>query len=122
MDEIKDFLSRYKYRKDIDGDRWTLLDGIGETRGDIHGDCEDFAYTVLWLMAGRSWLKFWWLVVSCQAVLWFVKTQYGEGHAVLWMRGHGWIDCNHREWSATPHYKKVFPYIAPSLALVLAVK
>lgn len=117
MDPTTDFKQRFRYQTDS-RDRWTLLNGLGP----VKGDCEDFAYTILWFMSGNSWVKFWWLILTCQAMFWWTKTGSGAGHVMLWMRGYGWIDCNHPDWSAQPHYPKIFPYIAPVLALVFIIK
>lgn len=113
------FLERYRYKADV-YDYWTLLDGgVGE----VQGDCEDFAYTMLWLISGESWWRFWWMIVTCQAMIWAVRfPKTGEGHAALWVRGQGWIDCNYPRWSPTSHYTKMFPFIAPLFALALAIK
>lgn len=116
--DITNFKQRYTYKSDVK-DHWTLLDGTGA----IHGDCEDFVYTILWIMSGKSWLRFWWMIITCQAMFWWTKMPVtGQGHIMLWMRGYGWIDCNHPDWSAAPHYQKVFPYVAPLLALALTIK
>lgn len=117
MDKIADFKKRYRYESDLT-DRWTLLDGDGIVRG----DCEDFTYTVLWLIADKSWMNFWWLLFSCQAMFWRTNIpKTGQPHAMLWVRGYGWIDCNFPAWSPAPIYPKVFPIIAPFIALALAM-
>ena len=119
MNPLTDLHTRYVYVRDLN-DRWTLLD---KPTGPLMGDCEDWAYTVLWLCAGKSWGRFWWLVCTFQAVLWWTKF-HGTGgpHVMLWVRGKGWTDSYYREWSATPKHPKKRPYVAPWLALVLLFK
>lgn len=118
--ELADFIARYRWRADA-RDNWNLLDSPSSD-GLFHGDCEDFALTVLWLMAGRSWLRVWWLVLTFQAMIWNVRAPSGETHAILWMRGHGWIDNIFPWWSDQCLHRRRFPYLAPILAATLLVK
>ena len=117
--DLSDLRARYVYTADK-ADRWTLLDA---PEGPLRGDCEDYALTALWICAGRSWWRLWWLVLTCQAMLWWTKFHGdGEPHVMLWVRGHGWTDSYYRDWSAKPHHPKRWPYAAPLLALVLIFK
>lgn len=118
--DLADFIACFHYRSDR-RDTWRLLREPGPD-GLFLGDCEDFALTVLWLMAGRSWLRLWWLVISFQAMIWNVRTAGGEAHAALWLRGHGWIDNIYPWWGECLPHRKRFPYLAPLLAAVLLVK
>ena len=45
-------------------------------------------------------------------------------HAVLWVKGRGWIDSTNREWRATPApHKRAWPVGAPALVgLAVAAK
>ena len=106
---VKDImLVTFSYKRDK-VESWDILrDGTSRK-----GDCEDFALTTLWLLADKSMVKFWWYLVSFQAVIWYVKAAgSGEGHAELWFRGE-WIDNIHPTWSDKAQNKKVFPYLFP---------
>lgn len=116
---LADLHARFVWTRDK-RDRWTLLDA---PKGPLRGDCEDFAYTTLWLLSGKSWARFWWLVCTFQAVFWFTRVHgKGEKHVMLWVRGKGFTGSLHPEWSAKPHHPRMVPYIAPILAFVLLVK
>lgn len=48
------------------------------------GDCEDYALTVLFLIANRSYLRmFLWLLTRKAKILHLIHKETGEGHAVL---------------------------------------
>ena len=109
---------RFRYRAD-GPDCWTLLDAPS---GVLQGDCEDFAITALWLICGKSWTKLWWRVATGRACIWQVRTSAGAPHACLWVKGSGWI-CNiHPQWQPKCPHRRVYPYLAPLMALKLAVK
>jgi hypothetical protein len=46
--------------------------------------------------------------------------EYAASAPDVWSRG--WIDNTKPQWSDTPHYPKLWPFIPPILALKLAVK
>jgi hypothetical protein len=86
------------------------------------GDCEDFALTLLYRLSGMSMLKFWWNVLTLQAVFWYVIAPTGQGHAVLWYKGK-WADNTMKNWYTTaemPH-KRRWPYPGPALLIKFAV-
>lgn len=103
MAEVRAFAGRFRYRGEA-RDRWSLLDGPGE----VHGDCEDFALTVAWIVAGRSWAGLFWAVLTCRVMFWHTRVD-GRGHMMLWVRGAGWIDSNHPGWSAWPKFRRLWP-------------
>ncbi len=109
-------IDRFIYKSDR-VDRWTIL---SDDRG-WEGDCDDFALTVLWQVAGKSWLRLWWLVLTCQAMIWRADTAAGP-HVMLWVKGRGWIDNWYPEWGPKPRHRRRWPYIAPLLAIVLLLK
>ena len=47
------------------------------------GDCEDYALTLLWLISGKSMLKFWFNLITFKAQIRRVITKNGGGHAIL---------------------------------------
>lgn len=101
--DVASFVARFRYRAEK-RDRWSLLDGPGL----VHGDCEDFALTVAWLVCGRSWGRLFWAVLLCRVVFWRARVS-GVGHMMLWVRGAGWIDNNYPQWSDTPKWRRVYP-------------
>ena len=118
-DPLADLKSRFVYTRDK-RDGWTLLSA---PTGPLHGDCEDWAYTALWLCAGKSWWRFWWMICTFQAVVWWTKFHgTGEPHVMLWVPGRGWTDSYYPDWSPAPRHPKKWPYLAPVLALVLLIK
>jgi predicted transglutaminase-like cysteine proteinase len=116
IDPLRELRARFKYKADA-RDKWSLLDGEN-----FAGDCEDFSLTALWLLAGRSWPRLWWMVLTFQAVFWHARLSNGGGHVMLWVRGHGWIDNIYPTWSPVPRIQRLFPIIAPGLALSLILK
>lgn len=115
LSALADFLARFEYRAD-DQDRWTLL------VHDPKGDCEDFALTVAWLLAG-GWWRFWWGVITFRFVFWqcWARGDRSAPHIALWVRGKGWIDNIHPNFGARQHPLR-FPLLAPVLALSLLLK
>ena len=98
------------------GDSWRIL----RAPGPIEGDCEDYALTLIWLLAGRSLWRFWWGLLSLRYVLWFCRVG-GEGHMVLWVRGHGWTDNLTRHFAEhlPKTHRRKWPYLVPTIALKL---
>jgi hypothetical protein len=95
--DIADLHARFVYTRDPGRDRWTRLDAA---LGPLRGDCEDWAYTMLWRIAGRSWRRFWWLVLSRRAQLW-------------WTKFHG---------TGEPHHPRLARYSTGLLAATLLIK
>jgi hypothetical protein len=118
MNPITDLIARFSYTADK-RDRWTLLDA---PTGPLRGDCEDYSLTALWICAGRSWLRLWWLVATFQAMIWLTRTASGQMHVMLWVRGRGWTDNIYPQWSSKCRHPKIAPYLAPLLAVVLLAK
>lgn len=118
LDEFKDVKSRFVYTRDPSLDRWK----IHKTDGQIKGDCEDFALTLLWQLSGRSMWKLWLNVIFMRAMIWHVTAYNGEGHAVLWYRGF-WADNMERRWYQTEEMRHTrrFPFIAPLMAVKLLI-
>ena len=112
---ISDLRKKFEYTSDkVDG--WRILKGDGPLRG----DCDDFAITALWIEADQSMVKFWWMLNTCQAAIWYTKTSRGVGHNMLWVKGKGWIDNNHPYWGER-QYRKIFPWPTPAIALKMGV-
>lgn len=67
----------------------------------VDGDCNDFALTMAWDLAGRNLIKFLIHLIIGKSVIWWVWSEYNgivPKHVALYHRGKGWIDSNHIEW------------------------
>ena len=118
-DPLTDLQSRYVYTRDT-RDRWTLLSA---PTGPLHGDCEDWAYTALWLCAAQSWRRFWGMIWRREASLWWTRF-HGTGgpHVMLFVRGRGWTDSYYPGWSDHPKHPELRRYGVIKLALTLILK
>lgn len=106
----------FTYERDWMLDAWVIRRSLGR----LTGDCEDFALVLAWRLAGRSWRRFLWHLLTCKSVIWHCTSTAGGGHAVLWHRGAGWADNMAPYWArCTPHRRR-FPWVFPGLALKLA--
>lgn len=114
-DSLDELRARFAYKLDKK-DTWTLLGGEN-----WQGDCEDFSLTALYLTAGKSWLRLWWMVITFQAMFWRADTANGP-HMMLWVKGKGWIDNWYPTWSNQARHKKRYPLVAPLLAMTLLLK
>lgn len=115
-DAVHEFIASFRYLADGQ-DRWTLID-----QPPHQGDCEDFALTVAWLIAG-SWLRFWWGVLTFRFVFWqsWARGDRKSPHIALWVRGKGWIDNIHPAFGPRRHPLR-WPLLPPALALILLFK
>ena len=103
----------FVYTSDVGGERWRIMKPTPE--GKLEGDCEDYALTTLYYAADKSSLKFWFYLLTFQAVIWHCVTINGTQHAQLWFRGR-WIDNIGNTWSKTRRHKLRFPYPSPLVA------
>ncbi len=111
---VRDLRRRFTWRRDAGGDSWRILRDLD---GPLVGDCEDYALTLAWILAGRSVWGLWRDVLLLRSVVWFCVTEGGQGHAMLWRRGLGWSDNIWRGWSPAPRHRRRFPLLAPLLAV-----
>jgi hypothetical protein len=94
---MEDFAKRFVYRSDKAIDSFRV---IWREAGGMHGDCDDFAITALWLAEGKSMLRVWLALVTGAAEIWRTKVKdTGAGHAVLWHQTYGWIENGRPEWA-----------------------
>lgn len=94
---LDDLRRRFVYKADGRVDSFRILSaGFGP----LEGDCDDFAVTALWIVAGKSMLRFWWLLIRRRAAIWRTFTPRGQRHAVLWCDGLGFIDNIRPQWAA----------------------
>jgi predicted transglutaminase-like cysteine proteinase len=85
---------RFKYKLDGKHDSWQVLDV--DKPGELLGDCEDYALTVLFILSNHNWLTFWWNLISRKAKICYCKPN-GVGHAVLRFNGQ-YIDNIQQTW------------------------
>lgn len=112
------FVTGFRY------DRGSIVDGWRITKERI-GDCDDFALTLGWLYAGKSWKRLLWLMLTLRVVIWRVKSPKNgviPRHAALWITGLGWIDSTKRTWrnDVTPHHRR-WPILMPLSLLYIAM-
>ena len=126
-------MDKEKALKEVDGnfeytaewnneDKWGVMvkqPSYSPYAGKYKGDCEDFALTVLFHIADKSWLRFFWLLISFQGVVWYCRSPRGVGHAQLWYKGK-WTDNIHPTWSAKSQNTRVFPWPWPIVFFRLA--
>ncbi len=99
------------------------LDAWAGFRGDlVQGDCVIFALALAWRLAGRSWPRFIWHLLSRKTAIWRAwSAGAGRPHAVLYHRGAGFADNLAPTWaSASAHrlrYRWPFPAVIVKLAL-----
>ena len=115
---LTNFNNLYSYKYDAFGrDSWRVLrlDELGQ----YQGDCEDYALSVLfYVICKKSWLRFWWLLITFQAELCGCDTK-GGGHVVLrygdmyidnwtkaWVELEDMQELGHEFW---PWYKTIIP-------------
>jgi len=114
---LDDLKKRFKWTAEK-VDRWTILDA---PNGTLLGDCDDYAITAAWIIAGRSRLRMIWNAFTCKAVMWNVRTTSGQVHMALWVRGKGWT-CNiYPEFGPLRHSRRL-PFWGPVFLIGLVMK
>lgn len=83
----------FTYVSDENRDRWHL----GPLEGPFRGDCEEFALTLLLRIAGAESVMFA-MLAQGDARIERVLSDRGNGHAVLWLKGWGYVDSIHQFW------------------------
>lgn len=116
---LYDLNQRFVWTADGKVDTWRIL---SEPQGALRGDCDDYAVTVGWILAGKSMSRFWMDVVTLKAVYWFVKSDKNNvGHLVLKYRGLGYIDNIYPYWRPETSHRKKFPMVLPLVVLKMAL-
>jgi predicted transglutaminase-like cysteine proteinase len=105
IDAVEKVNSLFEYELDKEqynaADYWRVLDVNAEKD---QGDCEDYALTVGWLLAGQSRLKFLWMLMTGKIKICYI-TANGGGHAVL-EHEHMMVDNWKRTWTHQSTYEK----------------
>lgn len=82
----EEFSKKFNYVSDRNAydsrDAWFIME---EQNGIYYGDCEDYALTLLFLFCNRSYLKFWFYLVTRRAKIQYCVVR--SGHAVLVYKG-----------------------------------
>ncbi|PHS43429.1 MAG: hypothetical protein COB05_18215 [Marinobacter sp.] len=114
---LKDLNARFTYTPD-QGERWKILKA---RTGPLRGDCEDYSLTLLWMLSGRSMVRFWLNILSFRYTFWYCTFE-GEGHFVMYRIGHGWIDNIQRRYvRKLPNgYRLRYPLLAPAIVVKFA--
>ncbi len=111
---LVDFNRYFIWTPDGRIDNWKIIKDFP-----LRGDCEDYAATVLWIESDESILKWWWKVLTLQAIFWVVKDYNGNNHCVLWLKDKGWIDSQNKFWHKNTFPDRKYPVIAPALLIKL---
>lgn len=116
---VKDLKDRFTWESDGRLDSYHIMPSEGE----VSGDCDDFAVTVLYEMCDRNFFKMVMWIVFCKAVFWHVTSARGNPHAVLYVRGYGYTDNWRDSFSPTEDlHKKRWPlWIIPLFKLVIGL-
>lgn len=109
----------FEYRPDGALDSWRVM-RIGPN-GRLAGDCDDFAVTLAFRLAGRSWPRFLWHLITLKSVIWHCTSTQGNPHAVLWHRGAGWADNMAPIWAPRTPHRRRFPWVFPALVIKLGL-
>jgi predicted transglutaminase-like cysteine proteinase len=121
--ELQELNSTWAYKYDIDQyaskEHWKIM-----KKHPYVGDCEDYALTLLYLISGKSMLKFWMYLITGKAQIRRVITKNGGGHAVLRF-GDMWADnwtkkfVSSEEMAKLGHKKHYWFYLPQDVAFKL---
>lgn len=123
IDAQRNLNARYTYRAE-GGENWRILKDMGP----IHGDCEDYSLTLIWLAEDQSMIRFWLALLTFKYVFWQCTSPGGGAHAVLWMRGIGWTDNIQRSVIPTRRemkakgYKLHYPILLPVVVMKFVLR
>ena len=121
--ELQELNSTWAYKYDIDQyaskEHWKIM-----KKHPYVGDCEDYALTLLYLISGKSMLKFWMYLITGKAQIRRVITKNGGGHAILRF-GDMWADnwtkkfVSSEEMAKLGHKKHYWFYLPQDVAFKL---
>ena len=108
------FVKAFRYRKGSILGLWRDVSRDAEPQG----DCQSFGWSVLCLEAGGK-LRALLAMLTFRAVIWRAYSPVNGAiprHAVLWLRGKGYIDSTDRFWRPSPKpHRPVYPAGLPVL-------
>lgn len=114
------FARAYRYKRTFP---FSLIRDVSQDE-EPQGACGTFAYSVLSIeTGGHPWRA----ILTGRAMIWRAQSPVNGAiprHAVLWLRGKGWVDSTVREWRPSPAPHKLrWPAGAPVLlGLAVAAK
>jgi len=117
MSALEQVKRDWKWSADGSKDRWTLP----PLSGPFTGDCEEFALAVL-LREKGSEDAMWDALESGEARILHVTSERGNGHAVLWFYGRGYVDSIHQSWRSDVLFSHNFDYSPSQIRRKLAGK
>lgn len=94
----EEFCRRFRYR------RYGIPGAFRDVRKSAEGQCQDFAWSVLILETGGK-AKALMALLTFRAIIWRAHSPSNKRlprHAVLYLRGKGYIDSTNREWRNRP--------------------
>ena len=100
----------FKYRAEST-DFWRVLD---TTKTHFYGDCEDYGFTLLWLICDKNLKTFIDAIISGRAKMWFCDTTFGR-HNILQYEN---LLCDNveKQWKTKSYYEGLgykFRYTQP---------
>lgn len=99
--------------------RGGLLEPWRDLRDYPRGDCQSYAWTVLLIETGSP-ANALLAMLTLRAMIWRAQSPVNgiiPRHAVLYLRGKGWIDSTNREWRDSPRPHRLrWPAGAPVVA------
>lgn len=108
------FAKAFRYRKGSILSPWRDVSRDAEPSG----DCQDLCWSVLCLEAGGK-LRALLAMLTFRAVIWRAYSPVNGAiprHAILWLRGKGYIDSSDRYWRPSPKpHRPVYPAGLPVL-------
>lgn len=92
-------------------DFWRVLD---TTKTTFYGDCEDYGFTLLWLICDKNIKTFIEAIISGRAKMWFCDTKFGR-HNILQYEN---LLCDNveKQWKTKSYYENLnykFLYTQP---------
>lgn len=94
------FTNSFVWESDGRLDSWQIL--TPDVDGKYHGDCDDFAITVSYILSGGSLLRMWWNLITRKHWVYWCRDPVGGAHIILYVRGKGWIDNWYPYWRDEP--------------------
>lgn len=80
--------------------------------GPLVGDCQTYCRTVRSILGLKPWQGVRWRCWSKEG-----RPRWVPRHAVLWVKGKGWIDSTHREFRPSPApHRRLWPIGTPTAA------
>ena len=105
----------FKYQAEST-DFWKVLN---TTKTNFYGDCEDYGFTVLWLICDKNLKRFINVIISGKAKMWFCDTPFGKHNILQYedlLCDNAFKNWNTKKFYESKGYK--FRYIQPALLVL----